>query len=56
MPCISAWYAGRDWPVSGATMRRLEAHTKLVVASHNPGKVWEIRKLIAPYALEAVSA
>jgi XTP/dITP diphosphohydrolase len=37
-------------------MRRLEAHTKLVVASHNPGKVWEIRKLIAPYALEAVSA
>ena len=37
-------------------MRRLEAGTKLVVASHNPGKVWEIRKLIAPYGLDAVSA
>ncbi len=36
--------------------RRLSAGTKLVVASHNPGKVWEIRKLIAPYGLEAVSA
>ena len=35
---------------------RLSAGTKLVVASHNPGKVWEIRKLIAPYGLDAVSA
>lgn len=37
-------------------MRRLEPGTKLVVASHNPGKVWEIRKLISPFGLEAVSA
>ena len=29
---------------------------RLVVASHNPGKVWEINKLIAPYGLDAVSA
>ena len=36
--------------------RRLTPGTKLVVASHNPGKVWEIRKLIAPYGLDAVSA
>ena len=36
--------------------RRLQTGTKLVVASHNPGKVWEIRKLIAPYGLNAVSA
>ena len=35
---------------------RLQPGTRLVVASHNPGKVWEIRKLIAPYGLEAVSA
>lgn len=35
---------------------RLTAGMKLVVASHNPGKVWEIRKLIAPYGLEAISA
>jgi len=26
------------------------------VASHNPGKVWEIRKLIAPFGIAAVSA
>jgi XTP/dITP diphosphohydrolase len=32
------------------------AGQRLVVASHNPGKVWEIRKLIAPFGLEAVSA
>jgi XTP/dITP diphosphohydrolase len=29
---------------------------KLVVASHNPGKVWEINQLLAPYGLDAVSA
>ena len=37
-------------------MHRLHPRTNLVVASHNPGKVWEIRKLIAPYDLEALSA
>ncbi len=37
-------------------MRRLEAGTKLVVASHNPGKVWEINELITPYGFNAVSA
>lgn len=37
-------------------MRKLERGTKLVVASHNKGKVWEINQLIAPYGLEAVSA
>lgn len=35
---------------------RLEAGGRIVVASHNPGKVWEIQQLIAPYGLEAVSA
>lgn len=29
---------------------------KLVVASHNKGKVWEISELLAPYGLNAVSA
>ncbi len=38
------------------TRRLLEPGTKLVVASHNPGKVWEIKQLIAPYGLDAVSA
>lgn len=37
-------------------MTLLPRGTRLVVASHNPGKVWEIRELIAPFGLEAVSA
>lgn len=34
--------------------RKLEG--KLVVASHNPGKLREMRELLAPYSVEAVSA
>jgi XTP/dITP diphosphohydrolase len=37
-------------------MRTLTRGMKLVVASHNKGKVWEINQLIGPYGLEAVSA
>ena len=37
-------------------MRKLTRGTKLVVASHNTGKVWEINELIAPYGLNAISA
>lgn len=37
-------------------MKQLQRGTKLVVASHNPGKVWEINQLIAPFGLNAVSA
>lgn len=37
-------------------MRRLTRGSKLVVASHNPGKVWEINQLLAPYGLNAISA
>lgn len=37
-------------------MQSLSPGTRLVVASHNPGKVWEIRKLVAPYGLDVVSA
>lgn len=36
--------------------RRLSRGTRLVVASHNPGKVWEINQLIEPYGLNAISA
>jgi XTP/dITP diphosphohydrolase len=36
--------------------RALEPGTRLVVASHNPGKVTEIRDLLAPYRIDAVSA
>jgi XTP/dITP diphosphohydrolase len=37
-------------------MRRLAAGTRLVVATHNPGKVVEINDLIRPFGLNAVSA
>lgn len=30
--------------------------TRLIVASHNRGKVWELGELLAPYGLQAVSA
>ena len=37
-------------------MKQLEPGSRLVVASHNPGKVWEIKELIAPYGFDAISA
>ena len=37
-------------------MKQLEPGSRLVVASHNPGKIWEIKELIAPYGFDAVSA
>jgi XTP/dITP diphosphohydrolase len=36
--------------------QRLKPGDRLVVASHNPGKVWEINQLLAPYGLDAVAA
>lgn len=37
-------------------MRRLETGERLVVASHNKGKVREINDLIQPFGVEAISA
>lgn len=37
-------------------MAKLSRGTRLVVASHNPGKVWEIKQLIEHYGLDAISA
>lgn len=37
-------------------MGKLQKGTRLVVASHNPGKLREIADLVAPYGLEVVSA
>src|SRR5690606_10218554 len=37
-------------------MRKLQKGTRLVVASHNPGKLREIADLVGPYGLEVVSA
>jgi XTP/dITP diphosphohydrolase len=36
--------------------RKLAPGTKLVLASHNPGKLREIRELLAPYRVEVVPA
>jgi len=36
--------------------QRFKRGDRLVVASHNPGKVWEINQLIGPYGLDAVPA
>ncbi len=37
-------------------MKQLERGARLVVASHNKGKVWEINQLIEPFGLKAISA
>jgi XTP/dITP diphosphohydrolase len=37
-------------------MPKLTRGMKVVVASHNKGKVWEIHQLLAPYGLSAISA
>ncbi|MEZ0301306.1 MAG: non-canonical purine NTP pyrophosphatase, partial [Hyphomicrobiaceae bacterium] len=37
-------------------MPKLQPGTRLVVASHNPGKVREILDLVAPHGLSVVSA
>jgi XTP/dITP diphosphohydrolase len=37
-------------------MRKLERGMRLVVASHNPGKIREINDLLRPYGMSAVSA
>ncbi len=39
-----------------SVVRKLRPGTRLVVASHNPGKVREIFDLVAPHRLEVVSA
>lgn len=35
---------------------QLKPGDRLVVASHNKGKVWEIKELLRPYGLDAISA
>jgi XTP/dITP diphosphohydrolase len=41
--------------VSAARVHR-QIKDRLVIATHNPGKLVEMRELLAPYAIEAVSA
>jgi XTP/dITP diphosphohydrolase len=40
--------------VRGPEHRRIAG--RLVIATHNPGKLWEMRELLAPYQIEAISA
>lgn len=37
-------------------MRRLQPGARLIIATHNPGKLREMNDLLRPYAVEAVSA
>jgi XTP/dITP diphosphohydrolase len=39
-----------------ASARRLARGARLVIASHNPGKVREIRELVLPFGVDVVSA
>jgi len=41
-------------PASDAAHRRLAG--RLVIATHNPGKLSEMRELLTPYGIDAVSA
>jgi XTP/dITP diphosphohydrolase len=41
-------------PADATTHRRIEG--RLVIATHNPGKLAEMRELLAPYGIEGVSA
>src|ERR1700728_1824563 len=45
-------YAGTGVKVT----RRLPAGGRLVIATHNSGKLAEMRELLAPYGIEATSA
>jgi XTP/dITP diphosphohydrolase len=42
--------------VSGAGKTHRQISGKLVIATHNPGKLKEMRELLAPYGIAAVSA
>lgn len=42
--------------MTGETMHMLKRGDRLVVASHNPGKIREIGDLIRPFGVEAISA
>src|ERR1700743_1143122 len=55
------WWTCRKWPSADPGWHRLHAmHRritgKLVIATHNSGKLAEMRELLAPYGIEAVSA
>jgi XTP/dITP diphosphohydrolase len=43
-------------PQTSADLRRRPISGRLVIATHNPGKLAEMRALIAPYGIEVVSA
>ena len=46
----------RDLAAASATKMHRALSGPLVIATHNPGKLEELRELIAPYRVEAVSA
>ena len=51
-PVMTAPRAGRD----GAARAHRQIEGRLVIATHNPGKLREMRELLSPHGIEAVSA
>lgn len=51
---MSATAAPSATTSSAGTHRRIAGH--LVIATHNPGKLTEMRELLQPYGIEAISA
>lgn len=45
---------GRE--ISGREITGRQITGRVVIATHNSGKLWEMRELLAPYGVEAVSA
>jgi len=48
--------AAVEAPRVGRDIRHLTSDIPLVIATHNPGKLAEMRELLAPYGIEAISA
>ena len=51
---MSAQSATSTATSTDAARRRISG--RLVIATHNPGKLWEMRELLTPYGIDAVSA
>jgi XTP/dITP diphosphohydrolase len=53
---VSERAANGPQPADGARARHRGISGRLVIATHNPGKLNEMRELLAPYGIETVSA
>ena len=54
LPRTKTWMAETSPAMMGTNHRRITG--RLVIATHNPGKLAEMRDLLAPYGIDAISA